>query len=73
MQQVIVKVMQQEAKNKPKFNKAKTFCFNRLTDLRCEERRRVSLGFRHVSVYFQNVYLLSFSFLASNHVRCIRN
>ena len=41
MQQAIVKVMQQEAKNKQKFNKAKTFCFNRLTDLRCEDRRRV--------------------------------
>lgn len=37
-----MKVLQNDARNKMKFNKAKTFSYNRLTDLRCEERRRVS-------------------------------
>lgn len=41
LQQTILKVLQQQGRNKQKFNKAKTFCYNRLTDFRCEERRRV--------------------------------
>jgi len=39
---LVARVLRQESQNKLKFNKAKTFCANRLTDLRCEERRRVS-------------------------------
>ena len=36
-----MKVLRQEGKNKLKFNKARTFVYNKLTDHRCEERRRV--------------------------------
>ena len=42
-QRSIVKVLGQDAQNRQGFNKAKSVCYNRLTDLRCEERRRVSL------------------------------
>ena len=42
-QQAIVRALQQESRNRNKFFKAKTFVSNRLTELRCEERRRVSV------------------------------
>ena len=42
-QQAIMKVLRQDGRNKHKFNKARTFVYNKLTDHRCEERRRVSI------------------------------
>ncbi len=47
LQESIVKVLKEESRSKTKFDAAKTYCFQKLTDYRCEERRRV--GFHLLS------------------------
>ena len=42
-QQAIIRVLGQEECSKTKLNKTRTFAFNRLTDLRYEERRWVNI------------------------------
>ena len=37
-----MKVMREDSRNKHKFEIARTYCNQKLTDVRCEERRRVS-------------------------------
>ena len=51
LQQAIMKVLRQEGKNKLKFNKARTFVYNKRTDHRCEERRGVSMLVKKKKMY----------------------
>ena len=42
LQEAIAKVLREESRNRHKFNVTRAYCNQKLTDLRCEERRRVS-------------------------------
>ena len=64
IQQVIVKVFHQDAENKHKFNKIRTYCYNRLTDFRCEERRRVCMDSYEKLIYISLYYAFFCSCLA---------
>ncbi len=38
----ILKVLKEDSRSKTKFDAARAYCFQKLTDYRCVERRRVS-------------------------------
>ena len=65
-----MKVLRQEGKKKVKFSKAKTF-INKLTDHRCEERRRVSI--LHSTGNFYNYALLPLVQLFGQSCRICRS
>lgn len=50
-----MRVLKEDSRNKHKFEIAKAYCSQKLTDFRCEERRRV----RHnIHAYMHNVIII---------------
>ena len=70
-QRSIMKILQQDGKSKLKFSKAKTFCANRLTDLRSEERRRVYMLDRAILKFNIRSLTLFCRYLETSHVKIL--